>query len=93
MNKIAEYLFKTDAIKICPENKPFWYTSGKIGPYYINTHFIYGSEKEANGLLNLINENKDKKEALPRQVFNETLAHYGTNEIYKDVINRGSKFY
>lgn len=68
MASIAEYLFKTDAVKICPENKPFWYTSGKIGPYYINTHFIYGSEEQANALLKRIDEEKDKLE-LPKKLF------------------------
>ena len=47
MSDLISYLFKTDSVKICPENKPFWYTSGKIGPYYINTHFLYGSESDA----------------------------------------------
>ncbi len=37
--KLIEGLFETDAIKVCPAGKPFWYTSGKIGPYYVNTHF------------------------------------------------------
>ena len=92
MSNIAEYLFKTDAIKICPENKPFWYTSGKIGPYYINTHFIYGSEQDANNLLKFIDENASNKEILPKQVFEATLAHYNSNEIYKDVINQAIEF-
>ena len=47
MSDIMSYLFATDAIRICEENKPFWYTSGKIGPYFINTHFVYGNEKDA----------------------------------------------
>ena len=47
MSNLVSYLFQTNAFKVCPDNKPFWYTSGKIGPYFINTHFLYGSEKEA----------------------------------------------
>ena len=54
MSEVTSYLFETNALKICPENKPFWYTSGKIGPYFINTHFIYGSEEAANELLKFI---------------------------------------
>ena len=92
MNSIAEYLFKTDAIRICPENKPFWYTSGKIGPYYINTHFIYSNEQDANNLLRFIDDNKDNKEELPKKVFEETLKHYNTSEIYKNVINQAIEF-
>ena len=47
MSDIISYLFETNAIKFCEENKPFWYTSGKIGPYFINTHFVYGNENDA----------------------------------------------
>ena len=51
MSDLTSYLFETNAIRFCEENKPFWYTSGKIGPYFINTHFVYGSEKDAVELL------------------------------------------
>ena len=34
MSNILSYLFETNAIKFCKENEPFWYTSGKIGPYF-----------------------------------------------------------
>lgn len=57
MNIIQKFLFKTEAIKIAPENKPFWYTSGTIGPYFINTHYLFGGEKKATELLNFIDEN------------------------------------
>ena len=54
MSKLMSLLFETNAFKICEENKPFWYTSGKIGPYFVNTHFLYGSENDANELLDFI---------------------------------------
>ena len=50
-NPIVSWLFETDAVRVCPEGQPFWYTSGKLGPFYINTQFLYGSEAAANGLL------------------------------------------
>ena len=87
MSNLVSYLFETNALKICPDNKPFWYTSGKIGPYYINTHFLYGSEQDAVNLLKFIDSEKENKETLPKKVFEETLNHYNTNEIYKNVIN------
>ena len=46
MNDILEYLFKTNAIKFCEENKPFFLTSGYISPYFSNTHYLFGSEKD-----------------------------------------------
>ena len=87
MSNLVSYLFETNALRICPDNKPFWYTSGKIGPYYINTHFLYGSEQDAVNLLKFIDSEKENKETLPKKVFEETLNHYNTNEIYKNVIN------
>lgn len=86
MSDIISYLFKTNAIKFCEENKPFWYTSGKIGPYFINTHFIYGSENEAKELLSFIDEQLADKMDLPKNVFEKVLNQYKTNEIYKNVI-------
>ena len=53
-NPIVSWLFETDAVRVCPEGQPFWYTSGKLGPFYINTQFLYGSEADANRLLAVI---------------------------------------
>jgi len=89
MSNLISYLFKTNAFKICPENKPFWYTSGKIGPYFINAQFLYGSEEDANNLLTFIDselENSTKYE-LPKNVFEKTLTQYNENEIYKTTID------
>jgi len=87
MSDIISYLFKTNAIKFCEENKPFWYTSGKIGPYFINTHFIYGNEENAKELLSFIDDQLSDKMALPKNVFEKVLIQYNTNQIYKDVID------
>lgn len=92
MSNLVSYLFKTNALRICPDNKPFWYTSGKIGPYYINTHFLYGSEQDAVDLLKFIDSEKENKDTLPKRVFDKTLAHYNENEIYKNVINEMIEF-
>lgn len=53
-NPIISWLFETDAVRVCPEGQPFWYTSGKLGPFYINTQFLYGGEAAANRLLGVI---------------------------------------
>ena len=87
MSNLTSYLFETNAIRFCEENKPFWYTSGKIGPYFINTHFVYGNEKDAVELLLFIDECLADKLALPEKVFEKVLKQYETNEIYKTVID------
>lgn len=87
MSEIMSYLFKTNAIRFCEENKPFWYTSGKIGPYFINTHFVYGSEEDATKLLSFIDESLSDKLTLPEKVFKKVLKQYEENEIYHNVID------
>ena len=65
---------------------------GKIGPYYINTHFLYGSEQDAVDLLKFIDSEKEDKNAFPKKVFEKTLNHYNENKIYKDVIDEMIEF-
>lgn len=65
---------------------------GKIGPYFINTHFLYGSEEEAIEFLSFIDIEKDNKIELPKKIFEKTLAQYNSNNIYKEVINEMVNF-
>ena len=94
MKDLMSLLFETNAFKICEENKPFWYASGKVGPYFVNTHFLYGSENDANELLDFINEqlaNEDKTN-IPTNIFKKVLAQYESNEIFKTVIDNLKTF-
>ena len=92
MKEVVSYLFKTNAIRFCEENKPFWYTSGKIGPYFINTHFVYGNEEDAIKLLSYIDEALANHETLPRKVFEKVYKQYQENEIYKNIIDIMKKY-
>lgn len=87
MSNLKSYLFETNAIRVSEGNKPFWYTSGKIGPYFINTHFVYGSEADANELLKFIDENKHDKLGMPKTLFEMVMKQYNNNSIYRDVID------
>ena len=53
-DKIAEALFETKAIKVVPSDTPFWYTSGRLGPFFINTHFLLENEAAAGEVLKRI---------------------------------------
>ena len=92
MSDLVSYLFETNAIRFCEENKPFWYTSGKIGPYFINTHFMYGNEKDAVKFLSFIDESLSNKITLPKKVFDKVLQQYNSNPIYKNVIDEMKQY-
>lgn len=81
-------LFETGAIKVCPPGKPFWYTSGTIGPYYINTHYLYGSEEKAIRLLNFINNSKDDVDRFHKEISVKLWENYCSDCIYRDVIDQ-----
>lgn len=85
--KLVNWLFETNAVRVCPQDKPFWYTSGTIGPYYINTHFLYGSEEKANSLLKLIDSEKSDIFTCPVTLLDATLNNYENDAIYKGLID------
>ncbi|AUG57629.1 MAG TPA: orotate phosphoribosyltransferase [Ruminiclostridium sp.] len=91
-NNFLNWIFETCAIRISSHQKPFWYTSGTIGPYYINTHFLYGSEEKAIDLLGFIDREKGNKLTLPEKLFSETYKNYQSNDIYKGVIDEMCNF-
>jgi len=88
MNQVLiDYLFKTNAIRVCPKDKPFWYTSGRIGPYYVNTHFLFGSEKKANAFLADIDRLMSDKSSCSGEIHRISKKNYQTDEIYKGTID------
>ena len=91
-DNLIKWLFKTNAVRVCPKNQPFWYTSGTIGPFYINTHFLYGSEEKANELLKLIDREKENTSICSAKVLEETLNNYNSDEIYRSLINQMIEF-
>jgi len=85
---IVKALFDTMAVRVSPADQPFWYTSGTLGPYYINTHFLYGSEKQANQLLTLIEQAVKTPLDLPGMLAAVILEHYQQQPVFKAVIDR-----
>ena len=87
-NPIISWLFETDAVRVCPEGQPFWYTSGKLGPFYINTQFLYGSEAAANSLLKTIEEAcTGEKLAFYDKVWADISAQLASCPIYAQLID------
>lgn len=86
-NKLITWLFQTKAVRVCPEDKPFWYTSSKIGPYYVNTHFLYGSEEKANSLLKVIDVCKENKMECSEIILELAYRNYESDEIFRGLIS------
>jgi len=86
-NLITDLLFQTNAIQVCPEGEPFFYTSGKLGPYYVNTHYLYGSKEAAENLLIVIEKESENLDTFASNLFSEINNQYLTNDIYKKVID------
>ncbi len=85
--KLVSWLFGTNALRVCPEDKPFWYTSGTIGPYYINTEFLYGGQEKAGELLAVIDREKNNRLACPLTIAAMLRQNYVGNEIYRELID------
>jgi orotate phosphoribosyltransferase len=83
--KVTGWLFSTKAIKISEPDQPFWYTSGTLGPFYINTHFLFGGEGTANQLLSLIESFLDSPLDLPAAVAGAVMAQYEADPVYREL--------
>lgn len=86
-NKIVGWLFQTGAIRVSPADSPFWYTSGLIGPYYVNTHFLYGSEQQANQLLAQMDLSKSDPTACTQLVRSALWKNYHADVSFRQVTN------
>ncbi len=86
--RIHEALFATQAIRFAPPDQPFWYTSGMIGPYYVNTQFLCGGEQTATALLARIETlTAGDRLALMPQLAAELMQVYADDAIYRAVID------
>jgi hypothetical protein len=87
MNILEKSLFETGAIKVADENAPFWYTSGTIGPFFINTHYLYGGEDNANAMLKFIDANLEDREYFTKEIIERMNDFYDTDENFKKIMD------
>ena len=88
-DKIIEALFETKAVRVAPENLPFWYTSGRLGPFFINTHFLLENEAAAGEVLKRIEKAiADSKLTAPEEIFDMMLAYYNKGGTFKMVSDK-----
>lgn len=87
--RIVQDLFHTKALRVSPADAPFWYTSGLFGPYYINTHFLFGSESEAVALLKEIEywAAEDHRHVFTKEIAVMTKKQYENNACFRNIID------
>ena len=88
-NTIIEALFATNAVRVAPEDQPFWYTSGRLGPFFINTHFLLENEAAAGEVLKRIEKAiADNRLTAPEEIFDMMLAYYNKGGTFKMVSDK-----
>lgn len=87
LNEISKLLLATHALEVAPAGKVFWYTSGTVGPFYLNAHFLYGGREKAEDLLAFIDQNTADRAGLLTGVLARTEKNYAENAGYRTVID------
>ncbi len=80
-------LLETCALRIAPASEVFWYTSGTVGPYYVNTQNLYGSPRKAAEMLDFIESGRGDKVRFPGQLLRRIRTNYAADPIYRSVID------
>ena len=60
---LIKALLDTQALRLAPPGEVFWYTSGTVGPYYLNAHYLYGGPAAATELLSFTDANKEQADS------------------------------
>ncbi len=88
-DKVIDALFETEAIRMAPADHPFWYTSGMLGPFYCNTHFLLKSEQDAGDMLKVIEAAiAEDKLSAPKKIFAELKKYYDLGGTFKMTMDR-----
>ena len=86
--ELIRALVESEALRVAPASEAFWYTSGKIGPYYINTHYLFGGPDEAAALLQYIDEKADDDvDVFTSQLRDRVDGMYASDVRYRAVID------
>ncbi len=92
MTSLMTWLLKTKALDIAPPDRPYWYASGTFGPFFINTHYLFGDEKSAKAFLSQIEKALEEPETSTEQLLPIVRSQQATGEgAYCTVINLALK--
>jgi len=86
MNNISRLLLETQALEIAPPQQVFWYTSGTVGPFYLNAHFLYGSRQKAASLLDFIDQNSEDRTRLLTGLRARVEKNFAEDACYRTVL-------
>lgn len=84
---LVGYLITSQALRIAPAGDVFWYTSGTVGPYYINTHYLFGGPEEAEELLRFIDDEKDRIDTFVPELRERCHSMYDSDTVYRTVVD------
>lgn len=79
-------LLDTQALRLAPAGEVFWYTSGTVGPYYINTEYLYGGPEQAQQLLAFIDEHKEDAD-FSQRLQERVEQQYAEDAVYRQVVD------
>ena len=88
MPDLLQNLLDTEAFQVAPADRPFWYTSGTLGPFYVNTENLYGSRDKAERFLGVIEREKDDPLRCPPVLLDAVRQNDQTDAVYRDVVDR-----
>ena len=85
---LIEQLIARQALRIAPAGEVYWYTSGTVGPYYVNTHFLFGGPEKAGELLAFIDAEKENVGRFVPELSARCRDLYGSDPVYGNVVDR-----
>ena len=84
---LSEALVDTQALQVAPAGQVFWYTSGTVGPYYINTHYLFGGAEAATDLLAFIDREKERRDVFASELLARSQRQYDNEPVYAAVVD------
>ena len=84
---LVNALTDTRALQLAPAGEMFWYTSGTIGPYYINTHYLYGGQLAAEELLSFIDDVTEDRVGFARKLAGIVATRYQDDAVFAAVVD------
>ena len=87
IDDLVEAIIQSQALRIAPAEEVFLYTSGTVGPYYINTHYLMGGPGPAEEFLTFIDSDKDEIERFPVDLLARIQTAYEDSAGYRAVVD------